>query len=288
MPAGRLRQAPRRNFIDEHVLAKLQALSVPPSPTCDDATFLRRAYLDTIGTLPTADEARAFLADDSADKRDRLIDQLLGRPEFVDYWAYKWSDLLLLSGERLRPEGDRRRITVDSRAASRQNKPWDEFVREIVTATGSTHENGAANFYALHQDPEEMAETVAQAFMGLSINCAKCHNHPLEKWTNDQYYAFANMFSRVRAKGWGGDYPQRRRPAGRLFRHAGRADPAQPRHAAAAAPARWPAAAVRGDRRPPAGRRRVAHVAGESVLHAGHRQPRLGQLLRRRPGRSGR
>jgi hypothetical protein len=85
------------------------------------------------------------------------------------------------------------------------NKPWDQFVRELVTAKGSTFENGAANFYTLHQDPEDMAETVAQAFMGLSINCAKCHNHPLEKWTNDQYYAFANLFSRVRAKGWGGD-----------------------------------------------------------------------------------
>jgi len=195
----------RRNFIDEHVLAKLAALRVPASPRCDDATFLRRAYLDTIGTLPTADEARAFLADGSADKRDRAIDSLLTRPEFVDYWAYQWSDLLLVSGQRLRPKA------LESyykwiREQVVANKPWDQFVREIVTATGSTFDNGAANFYALHQDPEAMAETVAQAFMGLSINCAKCHNHPLEKWTNDQYYSFANMFSRVRAKGWGGDY----------------------------------------------------------------------------------
>ena len=198
-------QAPRRNFIDEHVLTKLAALRVPPSPRCDDATFLRRAYLDTIGTLPTADEARAFLADPAADKRDRLIDALLLRPEFVDYWTYKWADLLLLSGERLRPKAlETYYAWIRQRVAA--NQPWDEFVREIVTATGSTHENGAANFYALHQDPEMMAETTAQAFMGLSINCAKCHNHPLEKWTNDQYYAFANMFSRVRAKGWGGDY----------------------------------------------------------------------------------
>ncbi len=205
VPAEIFANAPRRNFIDEHVLAKLAALRVPPSPRCDDATFLRRAYLDTIGTLPTADEARAFLADPAADKRDRVIDQLLQRPEFVDYWTYKWSDLLLLSGERLRPKA-LEAYSKWIRQSVAENKPWDQFVREIVTATGNTHENGAANFYALHQDPEMMAETTAQAFMGLSINCAKCHNHPLEKWTNDQYYAFANLFSRVRAKGWGGDY----------------------------------------------------------------------------------
>lgn len=204
-PREAFAQFERRNFIDEHILAKLESLNLPPSPPCDDATFLRRAYLDTTGTLPSANEVRTFLADTRADKRDRLIDELLARPEFVDYWTYKWSDLLLVSGERLRPlalkayyEWIRRHVA--------QNTPWDQFARELVTASGSTHENGAANFYALHQDPEDTAETIAQAFMGLSINCAKCHNHPLEKWTNDQYYGFANMFSRVRAKGWGGDY----------------------------------------------------------------------------------
>ena len=129
----------------------------------------------------------------------------MGRPEFVDYWTNKWGDLLLLSGERLRPKALETYHTWIKKAVA-ENKPWDKFVYDIVTATGSTHENGAANFYALHQDPEIMAETVSQAFMGLSINCAKCHNHPLEKWTNDQYYAFANLFSRVRAKGWGGDF----------------------------------------------------------------------------------
>ena len=197
--------AERRNFIDDLVNEKLTALKLPPSPKCDDGTFLRRAFLDTIGTLPTVEETRAFLADTSTDKRDKLIDHLLSRPEFVDYWAYKWSDLLLLSGERLRPEAIKAYYAF-IRKSVEQNKPWDKFVYEIVTASGSTHENGAANFYALHQDPEDMAETVSQAFLGLSINCAKCHNHPLEKWTNDQYYGMANMFSRVRAKGWGGDF----------------------------------------------------------------------------------
>lgn len=204
-PPERFASEPRRNFIDEEVLRKLEDLRLPPSPLCDDATFLRRAFLDTIGVLPTAEEAQAFLADNAPDKRDRLIEHLLARPEFVDYWAYKWSDMLLLSGERLRPQA--LKAFYDwVRKSVEENKPWDKLVYEIVTASGSTHENGPANFYALHQDPEGMAETTAQAFLGLSINCAKCHNHPLEKWTNEQYYSFANLFSRVRAKGWGGDY----------------------------------------------------------------------------------
>ncbi|MFM9115590.1 MAG: DUF1549 domain-containing protein, partial [Planctomycetota bacterium] len=179
-------QQPVRNFVDRAVMAKLRDLNLPPSEPVDDATFLRRASLDTIGLLPTADETRAFLLDTSADKRDRLIEQLLARPEFVDYWAYKWSDLLLISGERLRPAALQAYYQwVRSKVAT--NTPWDQLVRELVTASGSTHEHGAANFFALHQDPEDMSETVAQAFLGLSINCARCHNHPLEKWTNDQY-----------------------------------------------------------------------------------------------------
>ncbi len=195
---------PRRNFIDELVLDKLQDLHLRPSPLCTDDEFIRRAYLDTIGTLPTLEEVAAFAADASPEKRDALIDSLLARPEFVDYWTYKWCDVLTVSGNRLRPNG------VEAyykwiRNEVTENTPWDEFVRRIVTSTGGSVENGATNFFALHQDPENMAENVSQAFMGLSIACAKCHNHPLEKWTNKQYYAFANLFSRVRAKGWGGD-----------------------------------------------------------------------------------
>ena len=147
---------------------------------------------------------RTFLADESPAKREGLIESLLSRPEYVDYWTYRWSDLLLLNGTELRPDAIKAYYSwVHDRVAS--NMPWDQFVRELVTAKGSSFENGATNFYALHQSPEDMAENVSQAFLGLSIGCAKCHNHPLEKWTNDQYYAFANLFSRVRAKGWGGD-----------------------------------------------------------------------------------
>jgi hypothetical protein len=192
-------QAPRRNFIDELVLAKLENLNLPPSPPADDAQFLRRAFIDTIGVLPTVEETRAFLADGSADKRDRMVESLLARPEFVDYWAYKWSDLLLVNSDKLRPPAMWAYYHwIRNQVAA--NTPWDKLARALVTATGSTLENGAANFFVLHQDPPELAETVSVALLGMSINCAKCHNHPLEKWTNDQYYGMANLFARVRSK----------------------------------------------------------------------------------------
>ena len=196
---------PRRNFIDEHVVAKLSELRLEPSPQCSDVVFVLRAFLDVIGTLPTPAEVREFLADETEGKRDRLIESLLARPEFVDFWAYKWSDVLLVNGNKLRPKGVKAYYEW-IRNEIAENTPWDEFARKIVTSTGGSIENGATNFFALHQDPENMAENVSQAFLGLSIACARCHNHPLEKWTNSQYYAFANLFSRVRAKGWGGDF----------------------------------------------------------------------------------
>ena len=232
-------KAQRRNFIDDLALEKLQDLNLPPSPRCSDAEFIRRAFLDTIGVLPTAQETREFLAAcakarsdgavesrsdgrSSADNptlqhsstprdsippasaRGQLIESLLQRPEFVDYWSHKWSDLLLVSSKRLKPAAmwTYYRFIRNNVAA---NTPWDAFVRKIITAQGSTLENGAGNFYVLHEDPRAMAETTTQAFLGMSINCAKCHNHPMEKWTNEQYYRFANLFARVRAKTGTGD-----------------------------------------------------------------------------------
>ncbi|RCS53995.1 DUF1553 domain-containing protein [Bremerella cremea] len=193
-----------RNFIDEQIDTQLKRLNLIASPNCTDAEFLRRATLDTIGRLPTVEETRQFLADTSLDKRDQLIERLLASEEFVDYWTYKWSDVLMLNGTLLRPAPIKAYYEwIHGHVA--QNTPWDVMVREIVTATGESTQNGATNFFALHQTPEEMTENASQSFMGLSIGCAKCHNHPLEKWTNDQYYAMANIFSRVKAKGWGGE-----------------------------------------------------------------------------------
>lgn len=193
-----------RNFIDEQIDKQLTRLNLPPSPACTDAEFERRAYVDTIGRLPTLDEARAFLANSSPSRRDALIDTLLARPEFSDYWTYKWSDLLMLNGTRLRPEALKTYYQWIHKQVA-DGVPWDQFVRSIITATGESVENGPTNFYALSQSPEDMTENVSQAFLGLSIGCAKCHNHPLEKWTNDQYYGMASLFSRVKAKGWGGE-----------------------------------------------------------------------------------
>jgi hypothetical protein len=204
VPKAVFAKSPRRNFIDDLTLEKLRELNLPPSPRCSDSEFIRRVHLDTIGTLPTAMEVREFLADTSPRKRDALIEALFARPEFVDYWTYKWSDLLLVNSKALRP------ATMWSyyywiRDNVSANTPWDEFVRRLVTAQGSTLENGAGNFFVLHDDPRVMAETTTQAFLGMSINCAKCHNHPMEKWTNDQYFQMANLFARVRAKNGAGD-----------------------------------------------------------------------------------
>ncbi|MDR3638353.1 MAG: DUF1553 domain-containing protein [Isosphaeraceae bacterium] len=193
-----------RNFIDEQVDKQLARLNLPASPACSDAEFVRRAYVDTIGRLPSVEEARAFLADPAPARRDALIDRLLGLPEFSDYWTYKWSDLLMLNGTRLRPEALKTYYQWIHKQVA-DGVPWDRFVRAIVTATGESVENGPTNFYALSQSPEDMTENVSQAFLGLSIACAKCHNHPLEKWTNDQYYGMASLFARVKAKGWGGE-----------------------------------------------------------------------------------
>ena len=187
------------NLIDREVNQKLQDLRLPPSPIASDGEFLRRAFLDTIGVLPTADEARAFLADSSSDKREKLIESLLARPEFVDYWSYKWSDLLLVSSRKLAaPQMWSYYHWVRSRVAA--NTPWDQVARQLVTATGSIRENGAANFFILHDDPDDISETLSVSMLGMSINCAKCHNHPMEKWTNDEYYGMANLFARVRVK----------------------------------------------------------------------------------------
>jgi hypothetical protein len=199
LPNDVFASAPRWTFIDDFVVDKLAALNLPPSPIASDSEFLRRAYLDTIGVLPTVDEAREFLQDPATDKRDRLIDALLDRPEFVDFWAYKWSDLLLVHSDALpAPAMWSYHNWIRDRVAA--NTPWDEMVRQLVTATGSTLENGAANFFVLHEEPRDLAETTTVAFLGMSINCARCHNHPLEKWTNDQYFGMANLFARVRRK----------------------------------------------------------------------------------------
>jgi hypothetical protein len=187
---------PANNFIDPLVAAKLKKLKVVPSGLCSDADYLRRVYLDVIGTLPTAAEARRFLADQRPDRRARLVDELLKRPEFADYWALKWSDLLRVDRQALghkRAYGFYRWIR-DSIAA---NKPYDRFVRELLTAEGPLAEVGPANFYKVVNKPGEAASTLSQVFLGVRIACAECHHHPFDRWSQTDYYGMQAFFTQV-------------------------------------------------------------------------------------------
>jgi hypothetical protein len=197
--AQRLAQSPRSNYIDDLVNAKLQALRIPPSAPCTDEEFIRRAYLDAAGILPQAEEVQKFLADKTPNKRAKLIDALLQRPEFIDYWAYKWSDMLLVSTRRL-PQPAVWSFYQFIRQSVADNKPWDKFARDILTASGNNLQNGAANYFVLHKDVTDLNETTSVTFLGMSITCCRCHNHPLEKWTQDQYWSMANLFARVALK----------------------------------------------------------------------------------------
>jgi hypothetical protein len=191
--------AARFNLIDDHVLAKLRQMRIAPSPLAPDHVFIRRAYLDAAGILPTRAEVEAFLRDTSPDKRTTLVDHLLTRDEFVDYWTYKWSDLLLVSSRSL-GRNNMRAFSAWIRRHVEHNTPWDTFVAELTTATGRTSENGATNYFLIHRSPVELAENYTQAFLGLTLTCARCHNHPMEKWTQTDYYGFANLFARVAMK----------------------------------------------------------------------------------------
>lgn len=191
--------APRINPIDERNLQKLRSLNLPPSPDAGDAAFLRRATLDATGTLPTAEQVSAFLADPAPDRRKALVERLLASPEYVDYWAYKWSDLLLVSSKKLPPPAMWSFYNFVRKSVA-DNLPWDQFARRVVTARGSTLRDGAANYFVLHRDPIDLTESASMAFLGMSLTCARCHNHPMEKWTQDQYYGMANLFARVKLK----------------------------------------------------------------------------------------
>ena len=186
-------------YIDALVDAKLKTLNLSASPQTDDPTFCRRLYLDLTGTLPTWEEARAFASNTSVDKRARLVDDLMARPEFVDFWTYKWCDLLRVNRGSLKDKG-MWAFYAWVHDSVQTNKPWDQMTREVLTATGSTFRDGPANYFRTALKPEELAENVSQGFLGIRVQCAKCHNHPLEKWTQNEYYGMANLFARVRQK----------------------------------------------------------------------------------------
>jgi hypothetical protein len=187
------------NFIDEKLIAKWKDLGLTPSPLCGDAEFFRRIHLDAIGTLPAPADVKTFLADGSPDKRRQAIDRALDRPEFVDYWALKWGDLLRINRDQLNEKG-MWSFHNWVRAALREGRPLDEFVRDIITAEGSTYTEGPANFYRVSRDPLDWSETTAQLFLGIRMQCARCHHHPFEKWSQDDYYGLAAFFVRLGTK----------------------------------------------------------------------------------------
>ncbi|HUY93383.1 MAG TPA: DUF1549 and DUF1553 domain-containing protein [Pirellulales bacterium] len=182
------------NFIDRLVAAKLAKLNIAPSPPAGDAEFLRRVFLDTIGTLPSAAEAKRFLADQRPDKRARLVDELLARPEFADYWALKWADLLRVDRAALGHEGAYAYYRW-IRDCIAKNKPFDQFARELITAEGPLGESPQGYFYKAVQKPGEMASTLSQVFLGVRIACAECHHHPFDRWSQTDYYGMVDFFA---------------------------------------------------------------------------------------------
>jgi hypothetical protein len=198
-PEFKWRKLAGNNYIDDYIFAKLKLLRVNASELSSDAVFLRRAYLDLIGILPSADEAQAFLKDRSRGKRGRIIEQLLERPEHADFWALKWADLLRAEAHSLDQKGVQN-FHHWIRQSVAENKPLDQFARELLFARGSTYQNPAANYYRPNRDPTTRAKSTAQIFLGTRLQCAECHNHPHERWTQDDYYDWAGMFARVKYK----------------------------------------------------------------------------------------
>ncbi len=187
------------NVVDEKAAAKWRSLGLTPSGVCTDAEFIRRVMLDLIGTVPSPSEVQDFVASREPDKRARLIDRTLDRPEYVDFWSLKWGDLLRVNADKLGAQG-MLAFNLWLRNAFRSNMPVSRMVEELVTAQGSIFTNGPANYYRVANNPDDLAETTAQVFMGVRLQCAKCHHHPFESYGQDDYYGLAAYFARIKTK----------------------------------------------------------------------------------------
>ncbi len=190
---------PENNYVDKAIFAKLKMLSIQPAEICSDQEFVRRAYMDLGGVLPSAQEVKTFLESKDKNKRASLVNSLLERPEYADFWTLKWSDVFRSTRKTIELKG----TYVFQKwlhAHIAKNTPLNEIIREIVTARGSTFANPAANYYRIARDPSNLAETTAQLFLGIRMQCAKCHNHPFERWTQDDYYSLAAFFARVKQR----------------------------------------------------------------------------------------
>ncbi len=195
------KDVPTYNYIDELVYRKLRNVRTLASDVCSDAEFIRRIYLDLTGLPPKPKEVRTFLMDgrDSRKKREELVDRLIGGAEFVDFWTNKWSDLLQVNRKFLGPQGAES-LHDWVRGAIASNLPYDKFVYTVLTASGSTLENPPAAYYKVHREPEEVMENTTQLFLGVRFNCNKCHDHPFERWTQDNYWSLSAYFARVGRK----------------------------------------------------------------------------------------
>jgi hypothetical protein len=193
---------PVNNDIDQFVYARLKTLGYLPSEGCSDAEFLRRSSLDATGSLPTIDEARAFLDSSDPQKRSNWIDHLLDSPAWADHWSIKWGDLIRPNPSRV---GVKPVLLLDEwiRQSLRENKPWDQFVRELLTAQGGSHQYGPVAVWRDKREPVDAAAFFGQVFLGLRLECAKCHHHPSERWDQSDYYQFAAFFTTLKHKGQG-------------------------------------------------------------------------------------
>ena len=194
-------QPPGHNRIDELVAAKWQRMKIKPSGLCNDADFVRRIYLDLTGLPPTPDDVRKFLADnrDSRLKREELVDRLVGNPEYVEYWTNKWADMLQVNRKFLGTEAAMA-LRKWIREEVAKNTPYDEFARKVLTASGSNRENPPASYFKILRDPASTMENTTHLFLAIRFNCNKCHDHPFERWTQDQYYQTAAFFAQVNLK----------------------------------------------------------------------------------------
>ena len=205
---------PQNNFIDEIIDVKLKKLRITPSANIDDAAFIRRVYLDVLGLTPPPEDVKKFMADSRKEKRATLIDELLLRPEHADLWAMKWGDTL-----RNNPRLTRQGLLpyhLWLRQQVADNVPYDQFTRSLLTALGKnapendedTDYNPAANYFVVSRNPLDIASATSQIFLGVRMECARCHNHPFEKWTMNDYYGYAAFFGGVQARGRGNQMPR--------------------------------------------------------------------------------
>ncbi|MBS0262430.1 MAG: DUF1549 domain-containing protein, partial [Planctomycetes bacterium] len=190
---------PEQNFIDKLVNAKLKQLQILPSELCSDEEFLRRAYLDCTGRLPTVEESQAFISDQSPNKRDRLVDQLVDSDDFASFWTLMTGDILRSNSKKLNATGVQK-FRLWLYECIRNDRPLNQFAKELLTSSGSAYKNPAANYWRASRDPQDATETTAQLFLGIRIQCAKCHNHPFERWTQDNYYGIGAAFARIGRK----------------------------------------------------------------------------------------